>query len=158
MKRTCTLFFAALQEALLYVSEKKTNLFQIEIIFLGHRISAKGIEADTKKVDATLSWPVPKSSTETCSFLGLLCYISAFLPKLADFMVVLGNLTTKEADKHFPKWSDAHQAAFDSIKKLVISHKCLTTIDLGLLPTHNIYVMTDASDYCSGAVLSFGKT
>ena len=33
-----------------------------------------------------------------------------------------------------------------------------STIDLNKLSTHKIFVTTDASDYCSGAVLSFGET
>jgi len=51
-----------------------------------------------------------------------------------------------------------HQHAFDSIKKLVVSRDCLTTIDLSLMPEYKIYVTTDASDLGSGAVLSFSKT
>ena len=52
----------ALRKAKLYVNEKKTKLFCHKINFLGHKISQAGIEADDKKVDKILDWPVPKSS------------------------------------------------------------------------------------------------
>jgi len=54
----------ALRTARLYINEKKTKLFQTQINFLGHTISAKGIEADSKKVDTILDWPTPKSATQ----------------------------------------------------------------------------------------------
>ena len=114
--------------------------------------------ADTKKVDAILDWPRPKTSTEVRSFIGLVRYISAFLPKLSEHTSALGDLITKEADKKFPPWTAVHQTAFESIKKLVISRECLTTIDLTLMPEYNIYVTMDASDKGTGALLSFGKT
>ena len=150
----------ALRTARLYINEKKTKLFQTQINFLGHTISAKGIEADSKKVDTILDWPTPKSATQVRAFIGLVRYISAFLPKLSDYTAVLGNLITKEADRHFPPWTTEHATAFARIKQLVVSRECLTTIDLSLLDSgsHNIYVTTDASDTGTGAVLSFGKT
>jgi hypothetical protein len=130
----------------------------MEINFLGHHISAKGIEADTKKVDTILAWPTPKSATQVRSFIGLVCYLSAFLPKLSVHTAVLGDLITKVANLNFPTWTDAHQTAFDEIKKLVVDRDCLTMIDLSLMPDHKIYVTTDASDKGSGAVLSFGES
>ena len=57
--------FAALKAAKLYINENKTNLFQTELKFLGHKISACGIEADEKKADMILVWPVPKTVTQT---------------------------------------------------------------------------------------------
>jgi hypothetical protein len=71
---------------------------------------------------------------------------------------VLQELTTKDCDRHFPAWTEHHQDAFDSIKQLVTSHECLMTIDYDLMDTHKIFVTTDASNYQSGAVLSFGET
>ncbi|KAJ3912094.1 hypothetical protein F5877DRAFT_54542 [Lentinula edodes] len=53
-------------------------------------------------------------------------------------------------------WEPCHQLVFDTIKKLVSGSECLTVIDHNLLDTHKIFVTTDASDTCSGAVLIFG--
>ena len=148
----------ALETARLYCNPKKTHLFCTEINFLGHHISSRGIEADNSKTERILSWRIPKTVTQMRSFLGLVRYIAIFLPKLADHTAILNELTHKDCEKIFPPWLPCHQTAFDAIKELVTSRECLTTIDLDKLNTHKIFVTTDASDLCSGAVLSFGET
>lgn len=67
--------FEVLQQVKLYINPKKTRLFCREVNLLSHNISEKGIQADSSKVDKIISWPVPKTATQTCSFLGLVCYI-----------------------------------------------------------------------------------
>ena len=152
------LIFKALQDAKLYVNEKKTKLFQTEINFLGHKIFTRGVEADKKKLDVILNWPQPKSATEVQTFIGLVRYISASLPKLSDHTGKFADLITKDSDKCFPPWSEDHQLAFEAIKALVVSRECLTIINLKLMPDYKIFVTMDASNKGSGAVLSFGKT
>ena len=148
----------ALCVARLYVNPDKTQLFCTEIDFLGHHISACGIEANNKKIDRILNWPEPKSPTEVRGFLGLVRYIAAFLPALADHTGMLTELTTKNSERDFPAWTPRHQKAFDAIKKIVTSRDCLTTIDFAKMPENKIFVTTDASDKCSRAVLSFGPS
>jgi hypothetical protein len=148
----------ALKDARMYVNPKKTKLFQHEVVFLGHRISERGIEADYSKINKILDWPVPKSAKEMRAFLGVVRFIANFLPNLAEHTRILNELTTKEAEKNFPEWDSACQWAFDSIKKLVVNRECLTTIDHQNPGDNKIFVTTDASDYRTGAVLSFGPT
>ena len=157
-ERNVRTILSALKENSLYCNPKKTKLFSREIRFLGHRVSAKGIEADEGKADHIKQWPIPTSAKQARGFLGLVRYLSMFLPKIADHTAVLDELTCKECDKVFPQWTTRHQVAFDEIKALVTSPACLTTIDPSLMPTHKIFVTTDASDTGSGAVLSFGPT
>jgi hypothetical protein len=73
-------------------------------------------------------------------------------------MLVLTPLTHKLANVDFPTWSTEHQVAFDTIKSLVLSADCLTTIDHNNIKENKIFITCDASDHCTGAVLSFGKT
>jgi hypothetical protein len=148
----------ALKDNKLFVNPKKTKLFSTEIRFLGHWITAKGIEADEGKADRVKNWPKPTCTKHVCAFLGLVCYLSTFLPNLAQHTSVLDELTTKACDKNFPPWTDKHQAAFAMIKKLVTLTDCLTSIDPSLMPTNKNFVTMDASDVGSGAVLSFGPT
>ena len=153
-----TTILQALLDHKLYLNPKKSKLFCSEIRFLGHRISAKGVEADEGKADRITNWPVPSCAKHVRSFLGLVRYLAAFLPNLARHTTILDELTTKECDKTFPPWTTRHQMAFDAIKSLVTSKACLTTIDPSLMPGYRIFVTTDASDTGSGAVLSFGPT
>lgn len=48
--------------------------------------------------------------------------------------------------------------AFEAIKKLVVSRECLTVIDHEKPGDNKIFVTTDASDWRTGVVLSFGPT
>lgn len=61
----------ALCKANLYMSIKKTNLFCLEVLFLGHILSADGVQPDPSKVERITLWPVPKSTTDVRAFLGI---------------------------------------------------------------------------------------
>ena len=157
-ERNVSTILNALKTHKLYCNPKKTKLVCTEIRFLGHRISANGIEADEGKADRILNWPTPSSAKQVRSFLGLVRYLATFLPQLAEYTRTLDTLTKKECDKTFPDWTENHQHAFDSIKQLATSTECLTTIDYAKMPEYKIFVTTDASDYGSGAILSFGPS
>lgn len=156
-RRNVATVLEALREHSLYCSPKKTDLFCIELDFLGHRISRRGVEADEKKVEKIVSWPIPKSVHDVQSFLGIVRYIANFLPKLAEHTVILTELTRGGPDREFC-WTDTHTRAFQAIKDLVISRECLTVIDHQNMGDNKIFVACDASEFCSGAVLSFGPT
>ena len=148
----------ALLDHKLYLNPKKSKFFCSEIRFLGHRISASGVEADEGKAERIQNWLTPTCAKHVHSYLGLVHYLLTFLPNLATHTTVLDELTTKECDKCFPPWSKHHQTAFENIKALIVSKACLTTIDPSLMPHYKIFVTTDASDTGSGAVLSFGPS
>jgi RNase H-like domain found in reverse transcriptase/Reverse transcriptase (RNA-dependent DNA polymerase) len=148
----------ALQKARLYCNPNKCKFFQEEVDFLGHHISQRGIKPNSSKIDKVLNWPVLKSMTDVRGFLGLVRYVSVFLPNLADHTCILTPLTTKDAKKLFPAWTLMHQEAFEAIKALVVSAECLTTIDHNCPGDNKIFVTCDASDWRIGTTLSFGPT
>ncbi|KAJ3568702.1 hypothetical protein NP233_g5537 [Leucocoprinus birnbaumii] len=157
-RKHCRLILKALQDAGLFCNLKKTKLFQTEVHFLGHIINRDGIYPDNKKIERISNWPTPTSAKEVRGFLGLVRFLASFLPQLAKYTQILNRLTEKECDYDFPEWTEAHQAAFDGIKQLVLSADCLTVIDHTLMPEYRVFVTTDASDTRMGAMLSFGKT
>ena len=65
---------------------------------------------------------------------------------------------TKEARRNFPPWTVEHQMAFDTIKALVVSCECLTTIDHANLGDNKVFVTCDTSDWRTGATLSFSPS
>ncbi|GBE81436.1 reverse transcriptase-RNase H-integrase [Sparassis crispa] len=152
------LILGALHASSLYCNPKKCEFFVLHIDFLGHHISANGIEAQSSKVDKILQWPVPKSAMDVHAFLGIVRYISAFLPHLADYTSVLTPLTMKESNQAFLQWTGDHQAAFDAIKALVVSRECLTVIDHDNPGNNRIFITCDVSDWRTGATLSWGTT
>jgi hypothetical protein len=149
---------AALRGSQLYCNPRKTHLFETEVDFLGHHISAHGIEADTKKTDRIINWPQPCSAKEVRQFGGLVRYIVHFLPQITEHTRILTELTTKDCNTNFPPWMERHNQAFNAIKKAVVGRDCLTTIDHSLMPDMKIFVTTNTSDFQSRAVFSFGET
>ncbi|PSR75496.1 hypothetical protein PHLCEN_2v9100 [Hermanssonia centrifuga] len=70
-RKNVATILACLRQNRLYCSPKKTNLFCLSINLLGHYISANKIEANNKKVEKILDWPVPHSASDVRAFLGL---------------------------------------------------------------------------------------
>jgi hypothetical protein len=66
--------------------------------------------------------------------------------------------TSKAAQKKFSEWTSKHTRAFEAIKGLVVSHECLTTINHEDPSDNKIFVTCDASEWRTGAMLSFGPT
>jgi hypothetical protein len=156
-KRNVTRILEALRNAQLFCSLKKSQLFTTEINFLGHHISARGIEADKSKVERIVNWLIPTSVKHVHQFLGIVCYVSIFLLSLAESTSVLTPLMKKECNLTFPAWTAKHQHAFDTIKGLVLSHDCLTTIDHQNPGKKKIFITCNVSKRQTGAVLSFGE-
>lgn len=148
----------ALCVANLFCSLKKSMLFTTEVDFLGHHISERGIEADGSKVEKILAWPISTKAKHVRQFLGLVRYIGAFLPALAEHTTALNLLTRKEYNKSFPPWLPEYQAAFDGIKSLAVSRDCLTTINHENPGSNTIFVTCDTSKRRTGAVFSFGDS
>lgn len=53
----------ALRAAELYCNTNKSSLYETQISFLGHVVSASGITADPHKVDRIVYWPCPTTAT-----------------------------------------------------------------------------------------------
>ena len=116
-----SLVLEALNKAQLYCLPKKSSLFNTKLNFLGHIISQRGIKADGSGVNHILEWPTPTSAKEVQHFLGLVQYISTFLPALVEHTTLLTPLTQKECNNVFPMWTSEHHQLFKSIKALVVS-------------------------------------
>ena len=151
------LIMQALQCSHLYLNAKKCQFYVTELDFLGHNISACGIKPQSFKCNKIMGCPKPHSATDVWSCLGLVRYIAGFLPKLADHTVVLTPLTMKDSHKHFPAWMAEHDFTFESIKTLVCSVECLMVINHINPGDKKIYFTCDASDWRTGATLSFGS-
>lgn len=76
--------FHRLLEANLKLKPSKCTFFQKEIQFLGHIVSENGVATDPQKVSAITSWPVPTTSKETRSFIGLCFYYRRFVQGFAQ--------------------------------------------------------------------------
>jgi hypothetical protein len=148
---------SALRKHKLFCNPLKCEFFLSELDFLGHHISARGIEAQNNKCSAILDFPRPKSASEVRHFLGLVRFVASFLgTRLAEFTRVLSPLTRKECERVFPAWTDEHEDAFTAIKRLVTSREVLTVIDHDNPGDNKIFLVCDASDWRTGGILMWG--
>ena len=116
--------------------------------FLGFNFSPEGLRPQPDKIKAVVEAKVTKSVTGILRFLGLVRYYQRFVPHLAEIAQPLNALLRKERS---PKeWGKDQDEAVQKIKEVFQSSALLTHFD----PKRKTVLMTDASHYAMGAVLS----
>ena len=166
--------FNRLKKFNLKIKPRKCQFFSTSVLFLGHVLSAKGISANTEKVDKVKTWPVPKNIKEVQSFLGLASYYRCFIPHFAKKAQCLhklvgptaskpknrtkarvketeatGNKPIEQETKTF-EWMIEHQEVFDALKEAL----CTAPV-LGYPNFNRKFILeTDASLKGLDAILS----
>jgi len=137
--------FDGLERHSLKLKPTKCHLFQRRVTFLGHVVSASGIECGPGKVAAIAEWPRPTNVTEVRSFCGLASYYT-FLPNFATIAKPLHELTRKGIAF---EWGASQEAAFQELKQ------CLTSAPILVAPCdEGRYTLdTDVSEAALGTVL-----
>ena len=77
-------------------SEKCSFLLK-EVEYLGHKISAQGLQPSMEKVRAIMEAPQPLNVTQLKSFLAMLNYYGKFLPNLSTHLAPLYGLLKKNS-------------------------------------------------------------
>ena len=85
-----------LREKHLYGKFSKCEFWKDEIAFLGHIVSARGVQPDPSKVKAIEDWEVPKNVSEVRSFLGLAGYYRRFVKEFSIIAKPLTNSLKKQ--------------------------------------------------------------
>lgn len=106
-------FLTRCREKGIKLNKEKLQLRMSEISFMGHQITANGLQTDPEKVRAIIDMDAPRNRDELRSFLGLINYVSRFLPKITTVIEPLHNLTRQDVPW---SWSEVQQKAFDEIK------------------------------------------
>ena len=76
--------FWKLEEAVLKLKPSKCELFQWQIAYLGHVISAQGVATDEGKIEAIKKWSTPTNVKDVQSFLGFMGYYCQFILKFVE--------------------------------------------------------------------------
>ena len=147
MVKNLQLVFRKLESAGLKLNPRKCDIFQRQVSYLGHTVSAQGVSTDPAKVEEVTQWPQPQNKKEVRSFLGLCSYYRRFVPAFADLARPLHELTEERSAF---SWSPACEQAFNDLKIK------LTSAPILALPnSEETFILdTDASDMGVGAVLS----
>ena len=78
------LVFSAHKEAGIRLNACKTHLFQEEVEYLGHLVTAEGVKSIPSYVQKITEWPLPQTGKELYAFLGFTNYYRDFLPGFAN--------------------------------------------------------------------------
>ena len=144
--RHLSLVLKKLREHRLYAKFSKCQFWLDQVAFLGHVISAQGIQVDPQKIAAVENWEQPRTVTEVRSFLGLAGYYRRFVQDFSVIALPLTKLTRK--DVRF-EWDDSCERSFQQLKH------CLTHAPVLALPddSGNFEIYSDASLNGLGCVL-----
>jgi len=140
------LVFEKLRERGLYAKLEKCQFHQKEMEFLGFIATTEGLKMDPKKVEAIVSWEVPKTVRDVQCFLGFANFYRIFIKNYSQVAAPLTRLTCK--DKF--EWGPQAEKAFQDLKMAFTTAPILVHPDF----TKAFYLETDASDFALGAVLS----
>jgi hypothetical protein len=141
--------FKRLRKHRLKLQPDKCEFLRKEVTFLGHKISEKGVEPDSKKVEAVRQFPTPTTPKQLKSFLGLAGYYRRFVPQFSKIANPLHKLLKKDAKF---VWGEEQEIAFHSLKQKLTSEPVLQYPDF----TKEFLLTTDASNEGAGAILSQG--
>ena len=140
--------FKALQKANLKIKPEKCQFAKPKIHYLGHIISADGIQVNPDKMAAVKTFPTPKNQKKVRAFLGLCNYYRKFIKGFAHIAVPLNNLLKINEQKF--KWTENCENAFNTLKTALTSEPIVLQYPNFDKP---FILSTDASDFSIGFIL-----
>lgn len=143
------MIFDRLRATNLKVQLDKSEFLRKEVNYLGHTITTAGLKPNDDKIKTVLDYPIPKTTTEIKSFLGLVGYYRKFIK---DFAKVTQPLTKCLKKRNKIIIDQIYIDAFNKCKELLTTAPLLQYPDM-----EKAFVLTtDASTVALGAVLSQG--
>ena len=116
------------------------------VTFFGCIYDEHGVHPDPKKVEAIHTMKAPTSKSELRIFLGMVTYLSPFIPSLSDLHAPLHGLLKENTEC---SWNATYQQAFNNIKSAVMTNTTLRYYDA----RKPVVIQVDASQSGIGAVL-----
>ncbi len=74
------------------LSPKKCSFFKEQVTYVGHIVSANGIQTDPEKTQKIVDWPRPHNSDEVRRFLGFAGYYGRFVAGFSKIAKPLNDL------------------------------------------------------------------
>ena len=130
----------------LKLNKKKLTVGVPEVAYAGHILSASGLKPDPAKVKAIHNMPSPTNKAQLKTLLGMLNYLSKFIPRLSAESAVLRELLKAEVEF---TWGPAQENGFKNIKLLLSEETSLKYYDV----TKSVTLQVDASKDGLGACL-----
>ena len=140
------LFLQRARERGLKLNIEKVKLRLNSVPFIGHLLTEKGLAPDLTKACAITNMPIPTNVKSLQQLLGMVQYLSKFLPQLSTVTEPLRQLVHKEADW---QWTAEHDSAVCVVKDLICKAPVLCYFD----PALELTLLCDASESGLGYAL-----
>jgi hypothetical protein len=130
----------------LYAKLSKCEFWLEKIAFLGHILTAEGIEVDPSKVEVVSKWRQPSNVSEVRNLLGMAGYYRRFIKGFSSIARPMTEHLKK--DNKFV-WTPKCEESFQIIKRKLTTAPVLTLPDIH----QNFFIFCDASRQGLGCVL-----
>ena len=139
-------FMKVAREHGLVLNKKKCEVKSNSVKFFGCVYDKHGAHPDPSKVSAIKEIPAPQNKGELQSVLGMVTYLSPFIPQLSSHTATLRGLLKTDVEY---SWNATYQVAFDKLKSLVCEDTTLRYFNMKKPMT----IQVDASGKGLGATL-----
>ena len=120
------IFMAKCDQFGVKLNREKLELAKDSITFVGHIISEKGMSTDPQKVEAITKLPSPASTKDVRRVLGMVQYLSRYIPNLTNIVQPLQNLLRKDVTF---VWSVSQEKALRAMKQAIVQSPTLAIYD-----------------------------
>ena len=126
---------------------KKLRFKFNKVAYMGHILSADGLKADPEKITAIRDIPCSSDIQGLQRLIGVVIYLSKFLPQLSTVCEPLGCLPDSQA---VFDWLPQHEDAFTKIKELITQAPVLGYFDV----SKEVTIDCDSSEVGLSTVLT----
>jgi Reverse transcriptase (RNA-dependent DNA polymerase)/RNase H-like domain found in reverse transcriptase/Integrase zinc binding domain/Integrase core domain len=148
MAENLCIVFERLAKFKLKIQLSKTKLFERQLKILGMVFSKAGKQIDPEKIETINNFPEITSIKQCQSFLGMVNYLSSFIPHYSTALFPVFNLLKNQKNKKF-KMTEEASVAIQGIKDFLKQKMMLSNLNLD----KPLYLATDASQVGVGAFL-----
>ncbi|KAJ8031349.1 hypothetical protein HOLleu_28054 [Holothuria leucospilota] len=127
-------------------NKSKCKIGVTEVKYLGQVLNEEGVKPDVSKIEAIEKMKSPTCKKELQRFIGMIQYLSKFIPSLSAEAAPLRQLLKQNSDW---VWDENNEKVFKKLKNMAIQAPVLKYFD----PNKPITLSVDASQYGLGAVL-----
>ena len=110
----------------LKLNRKKCVIAEPEVNYVGHKLTGEGIKPTEQRIEAITNMRDPENHSELETILGMLSYVSKFIPCLSELNAPLRDLKKQEEWV----WDDKAKEAYAKIKAALTSTKVLRYFDV----------------------------
>lgn len=144
-----TKVFQRLRDTKFKIQLDKSEFLKKEVAYLGHIVTSEGVKPNPDKILAIKKYPIPKTTKQIKSFLGLLGYYRKFIKDFARLTKPLTSCLKKNSKiEHTPQFIKC----FEDCKNILTNEPILQYPDF----SKPFNLTTDASNVSIAGILSQG--